>query len=236
MSQFQGFPRDALTFFEDIAHFNDKGWFEENKARFQESVQQPAQAFVEALGEQLKTVAPGIQYSTSLNGAGSIMRIYRDVRFSKDKTPYKTNLGLSWWEGPGKKMEEPGYYFHLDRAGAWIANGMYIFPKDAMHLYRAAVAHDRSGAALIEAIAQAEGAGLTISGSGEYTRVPTGYDKDHPRGDLLKKKGIVTISPGLGVDVITSPALVDLCYEYAKAMLPLHQWLVAMQCGTLATG
>ncbi|MEZ4865745.1 MAG: DUF2461 domain-containing protein [Caldilineaceae bacterium] len=229
MSQFVGFPQDAITFFEEIAIFNEKTWFEENKARFQESVQQPAQAFVEALGERLITLAPGIQYSTSLNGSGSVMRIYRDVRFSKDKTPYKTNLGIAWWEGPGKKMEEPGYYFHLDRSGAWIAGGMYIFTKDALEVYRKAVDHKKQGQALVAALAHAKAAGLAISGSGEYTRVPTGYDKDHPRGDLLRQKGIVAVSPGIPVEVIASPALVDICFDYAKAMLPLHQWLVAMQ-------
>lgn len=231
MTQFEGFPQDAITFFEEIAIFNAKEWFEENKTRFQENIQQPAQAFVEALGERLATLRPGIQYNTSLNGTGSIMRIYRDTRFSKDKTPYKTNLGLVWWEGPGKKMKEPGYYFHIDRAGAWIANGMYILPKEALATYRKAVDHERRGAALIEAIAHAEAAGLTISGSGEFTRVPTGYEKDHPRAGWLRRKGIVTVSPPLAPEAIHSPALVDHCFAYAKAMLPLHEWFVTMQQG-----
>ncbi len=231
MANFDGFPRDAITFFEEIAIFNAKEWFEENRTRFQESVQQPAQAFVEALGERLQTLSPGIQYGTSLNGAGSIMRIYRDVRFSKDKTPYKTNLGISWWEGPGKKMEEPGYFFNLDGSGAWFAGGMYIFPKETLAIYRKTVDYPKRGTALTAALTVAETAGLRIDGSGEYSRVPTGYDKDHPRGDLLKKKGIVAVSPGIPLDVITSPALVDLCVEYAKAILPLHQWLVGMSGG-----
>ena len=234
MSRFTGFPREAIIFFEEIALFNAKEWFDENKARYQEQVQQPAQAFVEVLGERLTALAPGIQYSTSRNGSGSIMRIYRDVRFSKDKTPYKTNLGLSWWEGPGKKMEEPGYYFHLDGNGAWFANGMYGFPDASMAAYRAAVDDERRGAALVKALDHAQQAGLTISGIGEYSRVPTGYAKDHPRTDLLKKKGLVTVSPGIPLDVITSPALVDACYTYAKAMLPLHQWLVALHSGVHA--
>lgn len=229
MSRFSGFPQDAITFFEEIAIFNEKIWFEENKARFQASVQKPAQAFVEALGERLKILVPDIQYSTSLNGSGSIMRIYRDVRFSKDKTPYKTNLGLLWWEGPGKKMEEPGYYFHLDRGGAWIAGGMYIFPPATLEIYRKAVDYPQRGKALTAALAAAEKAGLRIDASGAYSRVPTGYDKDHPRGELLKKKGIVAISPGIGVPTITSSALVDVCFDYAKAILPLHQWLMEMQ-------
>lgn len=231
MARFTGFPQDAITFFEEIAIFNAKEWFEENKARYQEQVQQPAQAFVEALGERLTTLAPGIRYSTSLNGSGSIMRIHRDVRFSKDKTPYKTNLGLSWWEGPGKKMEEPGYYFHLDRGGAWIAGGMYIFPQATLALYRKAVDYPQRGKALTAALAAAEKAGLRIDGSGAYSRVPTGYDKDHPRGELLKQKGIVAVSPGIPVEILTSSALVDRCVDYAKAILPLHQWLVEMQGG-----
>ncbi len=231
MSNFTGFPQDAITFFEEIAIFNAKEWFEENKARFQESVQQPAQAFVEALGERLQTLAPGLQYSTSLNGSGSIMRIYRDVRFSKDKTPYKTNLGIAWWEGTGKKMEEPGYYFQLDRSGAWLAGGMYIFPPATLAIYRKAVDYPQRGKALTEALATAQKAGLRIDGSGAYSRVPTGYDKDHPRGELLKKKGIVAVSPAIALPTITSSALVDLCFDYAKAILPLHQWLVGMPGG-----
>lgn len=231
MSNFTGFPQDAITFFEELAIFNEKMWFEENKARFQEHIQQPAQAFVEAMGERLQTLAPAIQYSTSLSGGGSIMRIHRDVRFSKDKTPYKTNLGIAWWEGPGKKMEEPGYYFHLDRGGAWIAGGMYIFPQATIERYRKAVDYPQRGKALTEALATAEKAGLRIDGSGVYSRVPTGYDKDHPRGELLKKKGIVAVSPGIGVPTLTSSALVDVCFDYAKAILPLHQWLVGMQSG-----
>jgi uncharacterized protein (TIGR02453 family) len=231
MAHFNGFPQDAITFFEEITIFNAKEWFEENKVRFQESVQQPAQTFVAALGERLQSLSPGLQYSTSLNGGGSIMRIYRDVRFSKDKTPYKTNLGIAWWEGPGKKMEEPGYYFHLDRNGAWIAGGMYIFPPATLAIYRKAVDYPQRGKALTEALAAAEKAGLRIDGSGAYSRVPTGYDKDHPRGELLKQKGIVAVSPGIGVPTITSSALVDLCFDYAKAILPLHQWLVGMQGG-----
>lgn len=85
--------------------------------------------------------------------------------------------------------------------------------------------------ALAKAIEEAETAGLRIDGSGEYSHMPTGYDKDHARGKLLKKKGIVTISPTMGADVITSPALADVCFDHAKSMLPLHQWLAAMQQG-----
>lgn len=113
--------------------------------------------------------------------------------------------------------------------------GMYIFPKDVLDVYRKAVDREKQGKTLVDAIDHAEAAGLTISGSGEYSRVPTGYDKDHPRGALLKKKGLVTISSGIEIDVITSPALVDVCMQYAKAILPLHQWLVTMQKGAAAT-
>lgn len=229
MAEFQGFPNDAFQFFTEIVHNNNKDWFEAQKPNFKQHVQIPAQHFVEALGDRLRDLAPEIQYSTKLNGSGSIMRIYRDVRFSKDKTPYKTNLGISWWEGPGKKMEEPGYFFHLDRDGAWFAGGMYIFPKEKMESYRLSVDDKRQGDTLEKAMAHAEESGLTISGIGEFKRVPGNFGKQHPRAELLKKKGIVAISNTIPADAAMSKNVVDICFEHARSILPLHQWLVQMQ-------
>jgi len=228
MTQFQGFPSEAFQFFIEIVHNNNKKWFEEHKPDFKKYVQLPAQQFVEALGERLETLAPDIRHDTKLNGSGSIMRIYRDVRFSKDKTPYKTNLGISWWEGSGKKMEEPGYFFHLDRDGAWFAGGMYAFSKEVMAAYRKAV-DDKQGATLEKAVARAELAGLEISGIGKYSRVPRDFNKEHPRAELLKRKGIVAVSAGIPPEVVMTPELVDVCFEHAKAILPLHQWLVSIR-------
>ncbi|NOK59460.1 MAG: DUF2461 domain-containing protein [Chloroflexi bacterium AL-W] len=227
MTTFQGFPSEARTFFGDIRENNNKEWFEQHKPRFKTLVQQPAQELVVALGEQLKGFVPGVQYNTQLNGSGSIMRIYRDTRFSKDKSPYKTNLGVVWWEGSGKKMEEPCFYFNLDAEGVWLAGGLYIFPKHILEPYRHAVIDERLGPALETAIIEVQANGVSVEGE-QYRTVPRGFDKAHPRAELLKYQGMISSPRPIPEEVWTSSALVDVCVEYFRSILPLHQWLVRM--------
>ena len=94
MTEFHGFPKAAVTFYEELAQNNAKAWFETHKALYQQDVIVPAQQFVLAMGERLKILSPAIIADTRLNGSGSIFRIYRDTRFSPDKSPYKTFLGI----------------------------------------------------------------------------------------------------------------------------------------------
>jgi uncharacterized protein (TIGR02453 family) len=112
MSGFEGFPEETVTFLSDLAKNNKKTWFDAHKNDYERFLVWPARAFTEAIGERLITVVPGIIAEPRING--SIFRIYRDTRFSKDKTPYKTHLGIFCWDGSGPKMECPGFYFHLE--------------------------------------------------------------------------------------------------------------------------
>ncbi len=229
MTDFDGFPAEAITFYEEIREHNDKQWFEAHKPLFRDKVQRPAQRFVKALGERLETIAPAIQYDTKFTGSGSIMRIYRDVRFSQDKSPYKTNLGIGWWEGAGKKTEVPGFYFQLDADGAWMGGGLYMFPKPFLDAYRQAVDDDKFGPAIKQALAAVNATDCTVQGE-RYKRVPRGFDAEHPRAELLKYKGLVAVSPPIPREALAAPRLVDVCFGYCRNMLPLQEWLVqAMQ-------
>lgn len=104
LQSFSGFPEEGIQFLADLDVNNNRDWFQANKKLFQERLQIPAQQFVAALGVRLLKISAGIRYDTRTNGSGSLMRIYRDTRFSKDKTPYKTNISMAFWEGPGKKI------------------------------------------------------------------------------------------------------------------------------------
>jgi len=230
MPDFAGYPQEARAFLVELAANNNKEWFTEHKADYKKFIEKPSLAFIEALGERLQTLSPGIDYDLKTNGAGSLMRIYRDTRFSKDKTPYKTWVGILWWEGPDKKTENPCYHFWLDADGAKILEGMHTFAKPMLAAYQQAVADDVRGAALVEALESAARVGnFRVGSENEYKRVPSEYDADHPRADLLKKKGLGLHSDVIGWDVITSPKLVDLAFEYAKALYPLHRWLVEVK-------
>ena len=225
MDNFDGFPKDALAFLTEVADNNNKAWFDANKPRFKSQVQAPSQAMVVALGEQLDAVIPNIRYDTKLTGSGSIMRIYRDTRFSKDKTPYKTNVGIVWWQGEGKKLVNPGFYFHLSPGDTWMGGGLYHFPD--LDRFRVAVHDDVMGSELEAALAEMAQVGVTPTGD-RYKRVPRGYDADHPRAELLKLKGLVCSSGQISPEVVNSAELINVCFDFCMKMMPLHKWLVKM--------
>ena len=232
MHEFQGFPEDTLHFLYELSLNNDKAWFEANKQRYQDNVLAHAPAFVEALGARLQEgISPGIVYDTRMNGAGSMMRIYRDTRFSRDKTPYKTNVAFVFWEGPAKKMENPSFGFQFGTFGAGLYGGVFGFTSELLAKYRRAVDDAKTGPALEAALASVRAAGAyTIDGE-QYKRVPSGFPADHPRADLLLYKGLHASAPQFDIQLVTQPELVDICYEHCRNMAPLQQWLVAVDRG-----
>src|SRR4029453_9761691 len=176
---FRGWPMEALDFFEGLEADNSKTYWTANKAIYDEKVYAPMAALVADLEAEF--------------GSGKIFRPYRDVRFSADKTPYKTNIGAVLGEG----------YVQLSAAGLGAGLGMYQMAPDQLARYRAAVADDVSGAELERVIAAIVGRKITVTGHDELKTVPRGYDRDHPRADLLRYKGVVAwqewpVAPWLG--------------------------------------
>ncbi len=140
---FDGFGKDTQIFFSDLANHNTKQWFEENRDRYEREVREPAEQFIMALGKRLKEEYPAIHYDTRRNGAGSLMRLHRDIRFSPDKRPYKTNPGIVFWLGEGKKTEVPGFYFHIFMDQIFFYGGQHIFSQGILEGYRAVVAAEK---------------------------------------------------------------------------------------------
>src|SRR5262249_50222751 len=134
----------------------------------------------------LQGILSDIVYDARANGSGSIRRIYRDIRFSKDKSPYHTHMGISFWQSGQKRFEGSGFYVHLDATGAEVYTGMYMFDKPLLEAYRQAVIDDVLGEELEDAIASVKQAGNYGVGSESFKRVPAGYDPKHPRADLLR--------------------------------------------------
>jgi len=228
LQPFSGFPKEALRFYKQLENNNDREWFAEHKQVYQECVLEPAQAFVLGLGERLKSLSKGLRYDPRTNGSGSIMRIYRDIRFSKDKSPYKTNLGIVFWESDGKKTEGPGYYFHMNAKGAMMYAGLHDFPKAILPKYRDAVVDKKMGAELEAAIKSVRAAGDYVVGGEHYKRVPRGYADDHPRADLLRHNSLFAHTQLIDAAALSNPDLIDLCFEHCHNMLPIHKWLVKL--------
>ena len=228
MSEFPGFPIETQAFLRELRDNNTREFYHANRARFDEAVKLPAQAWVAAMGARLKALDPDIQVDPRTNGSGSLMRWNRDTRFSKDKSPYKVNIAMLWWHGSGKKMQHPAFGMEVTPDDAGLMAGMFHFPKPMLAAYREAVIDDALGEALLEAVKQVEAAGYSVSGL-HYKRVPRGYDKDHPRAEWLKFNNLHAGEHDIAPEIITSPRLIDECFERFTKVAPLHHWLVAVQ-------
>jgi uncharacterized protein (TIGR02453 family) len=168
---FTGIPADAFDFFEELAADNTKTWWTANKDRYDHNVRGPVEALLAAVAEEF-------------GPDSKIFRPYRDTRFSKDKTPYKTNLGATTTTTAGSV-----YYLALSTEGMYVGGGYYRMAKDQIDAYRAAAADEATGAELAALVASAEKRGYEIGGE-QLKRVPKPWDPDHPRARLLKHKGL----------------------------------------------
>ncbi len=223
---FTGFPKKTLNFFEDLKANNNKEWFTEHKEDYVAYVQEPALGFVKDMGERLQALAP-VHADTRTNGSGTLMRPYRDTRFSKDKTPYKTAVAGMFWEGMGKKTQSPAFGFHLDTSGLHLMTGMFGFSKHQLELYRKAVDQKSSGEKLQEIVDSLSAKKYSVVGE-NYKRIPQGYDAEHPRATLLKHNALYIHPKPIAKSKLSSAKLLDEVYAHFETTSPLHYWLTAI--------
>ena len=223
MAAFNGFSPKCIDFFTELSVNNNKVWFEEHRNDYQDYVLTPSQEFVAAMGEELKKLRPEIQADPRVNK--SLFRIFRDVRFSRDKTPYKTHLAVWFWEGPRPRMECPGFYLHLEPGLLMLGSGIYAFPRDILDSYRKAAADSRTGAALAKALKKVRDSGPYTVGGRHYKRTPRGFDPASPNADLLLHNGLY-LSVDLPEAEAFSDGLVEFSLEHFRNMTPLHEWLL----------
>jgi uncharacterized protein (TIGR02453 family) len=223
---FPGFPREAVSFLRKLKRNNDRDWFEKNRGDYEKHVLEPAKAFVSALGPFLKSISPNIVAVPKVNK--SIFRIHRDTRFSADKSPYKPNLGLYFWEGPQSRMESPGFYFHLEPPSFFLSAGYYSFPDWLISSYRKAVVDPGYGKALSEILGRLGGVpGIEIGGR-HYKRVPQGYDASHPNAGLLLHNGLYASWEERIPDELFSSGSIGYCADRFRALSPLFLWCTAL--------
>jgi uncharacterized protein (TIGR02453 family) len=158
----------------------------------------------------------------------SIFRLSRDTRFSSDKSPYKPNLGIFFWEGPRPRMDGPGFYVHLEPPIFLLGAGYWMFPDWLLESYRKAVVHPKFGAELARILKQISATNSFEIGGGHYKRTPAGYDGSHPNAPLLLHNGLHAGWEGPVPDVLFTPGLVDFCDEKFAPLAPLHRWLAAI--------
>jgi uncharacterized protein (TIGR02453 family) len=227
---FTGFKPEAIQFLVDLAENNNREWFQPHKGEYERLLKQPLEAFIVALGEVFQ--AKGIPLAA--DPARSPFRIYRDVRFSKDKSPYKTQVSASfpWVEGTdwdGSHSGEggnPGGYFHMEPGQVFVGGGMWHPPTAKLAAFRRAVADDPAAVRRLLDEPGFKGRFGSVSGD-KLKRVPPGFPPDHPEAELLKQKDL-TFGERLADADVMSPNLPDVVAESFEAAVPVMRFLARL--------
>ena len=218
------FPQSTIKFLTALSKNNNKEWFEKNRVRYDFELLQPAIQFVIDLGEKLSELSSNIHAIPKIDK--SIFRLYRDVRFSKNKAPFKTNLGLYFWEGHGKKMECPGFYFHIEPKLFFLGSGMYQFTNDHLKKYRELVSDPSKGKGLSDIINKLLKNKKYQLGGKTYKKTPRGFDPEYKYNELLLHSGLYVSYENKNFSELTQNDPVTFSYCIFKEMLPLHKWFV----------
>jgi uncharacterized protein (TIGR02453 family) len=232
---FTGFRPEAIQFLVDLAANNDRAWFQPRKAEYERLLKEPLEALIAALGERFEKRGIPLRADPSK----SPFRIYRDVRFSKDKSPYKTNLGASFpWVAESAvadddagarshtaEVHSSGGYFHLQPGEIYVGGGIWHPDKPWIDSFRRRVADDPKGFhEVVDGRSFKEAFGALSSDGHSLQRVPSGYPADHPEAETLKMKDVV-FGRRLSDHEAMSPHLPDVMADSFEAALPVFRYL-----------
>jgi uncharacterized protein (TIGR02453 family) len=220
---FTGFTPAATTFLRDLARHNQRPWFEERRDIYERELREPLRALIEEMDVRLATAAPELVGDPKR----SPFRIHRDVRFSKDKSPYKTNVGF-WLahRDVGRAASEihggAGFYFHLEPRESFIAVGIWMPAPPALARIRAAIVDDL--AAFKKTLTKLRRSFKPLSQEAVLRRPPRGYADTHPAAEWLRYKSFTASRPLLVRDV-RSAGLPDLLMRHYADAIPFVRWL-----------
>jgi len=220
-AQFRGFDRGAPRFFHELAVEMNRDWFAEHRAEYDALWLRPMEALLAQAVVGLKRCYRGVAL-----GEPKIFRIHRDVRFSADKTPYKTHIAGIIPVTQGTKVTEgaAALYLHLG-LDEYCGAGHYVFAGEQLARWRRLVAADKTGRDVVRLCSAARAAGMSLDAHEVLARAPRGVAADHPRLELLRHKGLVVGFPAIPRGLIHKPALVDWLVEHGRAAAPLVSWL-----------
>jgi uncharacterized protein (TIGR02453 family) len=203
------FTNDLFKFLADLRRNNNREWFQANKRRYEQDVQEPALEFISDFAPLLDEISPHYRADPRPSG-GSLFRIHRDVRFSKDKSPYKTQTGIRFRHGLGKDAPAPVYYLHLEPGRSFAGAGIWHPDSATLGKIRTAIAADPDE--WLSATREPPFSAVFELGGDALKRAPSGYDPDHPLIEDLKRKDFVCYAM-LDEQTVTDDGFLD---EYAR--------------------
>jgi uncharacterized protein (TIGR02453 family) len=224
-SVFSGFPAEAMTFYRGLERNNTREWFQPRKTVYDEKVKAPMLELVTALNGAMMDFAP--DYVTDAPKA--IYRIYRDTRFSPDKTPYKTQIAASFSRRGTEKHGAAGYYFAISHKGVDVGGGIYRPQPETLVAVRTHVAERHTEFRKLAASSAIKRLLGAVYGD-RLSRVPKGFCADHPAADLLRLKQFLLFTT-LDAAIVTTPKLFTEVEKRFRAMAPLLEFLNAPLLG-----
>ena len=215
------FTPATFTFLQELAANNNREWFHARKSRYEEDVKDPALRFIVDFGPHLQEISPHFRADPRANG-GSLFRIYRDTRFSKDKSPYKTHTGIHFRHEAYKDAHAPGFYLHIQPGSCFIGCGVWRPGGDALRRIREAIDEDPA------AWKQASRDGrfkesFELTGD-SLIRAPKGYDPNHPLIVDLRRKDFIGVA-NLSADALMSDDFLDSFAGLCRDATPFQRWL-----------
>jgi uncharacterized protein (TIGR02453 family) len=215
------FGPELLAYLSDLSANNDRDWFAANRHRYEEQLLEPALAFIDAFAPRLEKISPHFRADARPRG-GSLFRIYRDTRFAKDKSPYKTNVGIHFRHEQAKDAHTPGYYLHIGPDDVFAGGGIWHPDTAAATRIREAIVADPKG--WTRATRARPFARRLELGGDSLKRVPPWADPEHPLAEDLKRKDYFGWAK-LSEDDVVAPGFVDEYAKVCRAGTPLMQFL-----------
>lgn len=222
---FNGFDQRSIEFISLIKKNNNLVWFEDHKEEYERLIREPSRDFVVEMGEHLQALVPTINAIPKVSG--SLFRIYRDIRFSKDKTPIKERIGLIFWQGSGKRMQSSSFYLHFSDKELFFAVGIRAFSPEMRTCYREYILDDKKREELHYIYKEIESKGYKIAPE-HYKRMPANF-KDKEYNYLALMNGAYAHRETDKLESLFSDKILYDAYDIYEDMFALQQWVYEMQ-------
>lgn len=222
---FDGFKKEGIEFLKELEKNNSKEWFENNRTTWENYILAPNKAFIEDMGETLQILVPTIKALPKVSG--SLFKIYRDTRFSKNKTPMKDKIGLLFWQGLGHRMQSSSFYMHYTKERYFIAAGIRAFKNPMLKTYRNYIKNDKNRESLHLILENLKQKGYE-STQPKFKRVPRDFSGDESYLYLTKFDSVFSSIEYEIDETFFSEELLDRLFKIYEDMFELQQWVYEM--------
>ena len=223
---FAGFPKEGLTFLDNIIINNSKEWLDDHKDEYEKYILSPNKAYVEEMGEHLQILVPTIHAIPKINK--SLFRIYRDARFHR-LDPIKERIGIIFWQGATHRMQSSSFYMHYDPFEIFVATGIRNFKSPLLATYREYIKNDAKREALHNILEELKNKGYSIP-EPQYKRYPLGLDKDDRYAYLYLYGAMYSYTTFPPDETFHSESIIDRNFKIYEDMLDLQQWIYELTC------